>query len=92
MQWRIGSAMAAMAVCATACALLWPHARDAGSVLMVQDDSVQLSDIKLNSVLRNDPALLERNIEAALAAHDADLAESFSVVAQANAISLPGEL
>ena len=35
---RTGAAMMAMAGCAVACALLWPHARDAGAVLAAQDD------------------------------------------------------
>src|ERR1700687_2578427 len=64
---RSGSALAGMAVCATACAVLWPHARDAGAILAAQDDPVELSDLELNSALRNDRAAVEQNIEAALA-------------------------
>ncbi len=92
MRWRIGSAMAGVAVCATACALLWPHARDAGAVLIAQDDPARLSNLQLNSALRNDPALIEKNIEAAISAHDAGLAKSFVDLAEANAISVPHEL
>ncbi|MDB5638629.1 MAG: hypothetical protein JWP51_3537 [Bradyrhizobium sp.] len=74
---RIASALAGTAVCALACALLWPHARDAGRVLAAQDDPAELSDLQLNSALRNNPAVVAQNIEAALAAGDADLAGSF---------------
>lgn len=89
MGFRVGSAMAGMAVCAVACTVLWPHARDAGVVLAAQDDPAQLSDIRLNSALRNDRELLERNIETALAAHDTDLAKSFLDVAVATNIPIP---
>src|SRR3954447_16403655 len=53
MRWRIGAAIVALAGCAAGCALLWPHARDAGALLAAQDDPVELSDLRLNSVLRN---------------------------------------
>ena len=44
-------------MCAAAFALLWPHARDAGAVLIAQDDPARLSDLRLDSAFRNDPAL-----------------------------------
>jgi hypothetical protein len=90
---RIGSASAGMAVCAVACALLWPHARDAGAILAAQDDPAELSDIRLNSALRNNGgAAVEQNIEAALAANDADLAGSFVELARQKNIPLSEEL
>jgi hypothetical protein len=89
---RIGSALAGMVVCAVAGMLLWPHARDAGVVLAAQDDPAELSDIQLNSALRNNQAVVAQNIEAALAANDADLAGSFVDLAKAKNISLDGEL
>jgi hypothetical protein len=73
-------------------ALLWPYAKNAGAVLTAQDDPARLSDLQLNSVLRNDPALVKRNIEAALAAQDPGLAKSFVEVAAARGISIPGDL
>ena len=76
-----------MAGCAVACALLWPHARDAGAMLAAQDDPAALSDIRLNSALRNSPELIAQNIEAALAASDADLAKSFVELAAAKNIA-----
>ena len=81
-----------MAACAVTCALLWPHARDAAAVLSAQNDPVRLSDIRLNAVMQNDNAVISRNIEAALAAKDADLANSFVELAKAKNISLDDEL
>src|ERR1700726_452310 len=89
---RIGSALAGTTVCAVACALLWPHARDAGAILAAQDDPAALSDIQLNSALRDNQAVIAENIEAALAADDADLANSFVELARAKNISLSEDL
>ena len=92
MWFRFGAAVTGMAVCATACVVLWPQARDAGAVLAAQDDPVALSDLQLNSALRNDPGAVAGHIEAALAAGDSDLAQSFVEVAVAKGITLPDEL
>jgi hypothetical protein len=92
MWFRLGSALAGMAVCATACAVLWPHARDAGATLAAQDDPVALSDLQLNSALRNEQSAIERNIEAALAMDDADLAKSFVEMAVAKDIVISDAL
>jgi hypothetical protein len=89
---RIASALAGTALCALAFALLWPHARDAGRVLAAQDDPTELSDLQLNSALRNNPAVVTQNIEAALAAGDADLAGSFVELAGQQNIQLDDEL
>jgi hypothetical protein len=59
---RIGSALAGMAVCAAACALLWPHAHEAAAILSAQDDPAELSDLRLNSALGNNQAVIEQNI------------------------------
>jgi len=92
MRLRIGAAITAMTGCAVACVLLWPHARDAGAILATQDDPAALSELQLNSVLRNDPEIIRQNIEAALAANDADLAKSFIDVAEAKNIAISGDL
>src|SRR6185312_2051516 len=93
MTWlRTGSAFAGTAVCAAACVLLWPHARDAGAVLAAQDDPVVLSDLEINSALRNDHAVVTDNIEAALAANDADLAGSLVDLAREKNVPVPDEL
>jgi hypothetical protein len=89
---RIGSAIACMGICAALFAALWPHARDAGAILAAQDDPAVLSDHQLNSALRNDPAVIAGNIEAALAANDADLANSFVELAGERNFSLGEDL
>jgi hypothetical protein len=89
---RLGSALAGMAACAVACVLLWPQARDSAHVLAAQDDPAALSDIRINAVLQNDNSVITGNIEAALAANDADLANSFVDLAKAKNISLSDEL
>src|SRR5438477_12230542 len=89
---RIGSALACMTVCAVACALLWPRARDAGAILAAQDDPAQLSHIQHDAALRNNQAVVAENIEAALAANDADLANSFVDLAREKGISVSDEL
>jgi len=72
--------------------LLWPHARDAGAILAAQDDPAALSDIQLNSALRDNKPVIAANIEAALAAKDADLASSFVELAREKGIPVADEL
>ena len=81
-----------MAVCAVACLALWPQAREAYAVLAAQDDPAELSDLQLNSALRNTADLIGQNIEAALAENDADLASSFADLAREKNIPLSDEL
>src|ERR1700738_3010985 len=88
---RIGSALAGLAVCALACALLWPRARDAGAILAAQDDPAALADVQLNAAVRNNQAVIAQNIEAALAAGDADLANSFVDLAREKNIPVNDE-
>ncbi|WP_213770409.1 hypothetical protein [Bradyrhizobium sp. dw_78] len=88
----LGSAIIGTAVCAVACMLSWPHARDAAALLAAQDDPGALSDIQITSALRNNDFVITGNIEAALAAHDADLANSFVDLAQAKHIRLDDRL
>ena len=85
-------ALTAMVVSAAVGAALWPHARDAGSILAAQDEPAQLADVGLGSALRNSPALISDNIEAALAANDADLANSFVELARDKDIVVSDEL
>jgi hypothetical protein len=93
MKWfRTGSALAGVVLCALACVLLWPQARNAFAVLAAQDEPAELADVQLDAALSNDPVLIERNIEAALAANDADLAVSFAELAKERHIALPEEL
>jgi hypothetical protein len=87
-----GSAVAVTAACTVACALLWPHARDAGRILAAQDDPAELADVRINSAVQNDPQLIARNIEAALQAGDADLAGSLVELARARNIPVGEDL
>jgi hypothetical protein len=89
---RIGSALAGMVVCAAAFALLWPHAREAAAILSAQDDPAELADLQLGSALRNNQNIVKENIEAALAANDADLANSFVELAAEQNIPVGDEL
>lgn len=89
---QLGLAVVGMAVSAAACVALWPHARDAAAILAAQDDPAVLSDLQLNSALRNNPAVLAENVEAALAAGDADLAGSLADLARGKNVSIPDDL
>ena len=89
---RLSLALAGVAMCAAACALLWPHARYSAAVLAAQDDPVKLSDLEINSALRNNQSLLAENIERALVANDADLAASFVDLAKEKNIPVSDEL
>jgi hypothetical protein len=81
-----------MTVSGIALTVLWPYARNAGPILAAQEDPAELSDIQLDSALRNNQGVIEQNIEAALAANDADLANSFVDLAREKNISLNDEL
>ncbi|MBN8963344.1 MAG: hypothetical protein J0H71_19620 [Rhizobiales bacterium] len=87
-RWTAAGLMG-VAACAAACVALWPHAERAAVVLAASNDPVTLSDIQLDSALWNDPGLLEREAEAALAAGDIDLAGSFLDVAAARNAAFP---
>jgi ATP-dependent protease HslVU (ClpYQ) peptidase subunit len=89
---RLDLALVGMMVSAVACAVLWPHARDAGAILAAQDDPVELSDVQLNTALQNNQSVVADNIETALAATDADLANSFVELAREKNIPVADEL
>jgi hypothetical protein len=89
---RLSLAFAGTTICAAACILLWPHARDAAALLSAQDDPAALSDLQINSALRNNASVIAGNIETALAAHDADLARSFVELAKEKNIPLGDDL
>jgi hypothetical protein len=88
-RWRIALALATMTVSGAALAVAWPYAREAGAILAAQDDPAELSDLQVNSVLRNSQNIMASQIEFALAAHDTGLAESFVDLAKAKNIALP---
>src|SRR5580692_1555867 len=89
---RIALALVATMVSGAAFAAIWPHAREAGAILAAQDDPVELSDIQANSALRNSQDIVAGQIEQALAAHDAGLAQSFVELAKAKNIPLSDDL
>src|SRR3954453_12027566 len=91
-RWRIGLALAGMAVCTAALAQVVPHARGAFAILAAQDDPADLADLQVNSAMRNNPALVADNIEVALTAGDADLAASFVELARERNIAVSDEL
>src|SRR5882724_2168460 len=91
-QVKLSLAVVGMAASITVGAALWPHARNAGAILAAQDDPSALADLRLNSALRNSPALVAENIEAALAGGDADLAGSFIELARDKNIAVSDEL
>jgi hypothetical protein len=84
---RLATALVGLAAFAIACAMLWPHARESLGLLLAQDDPAELADLRLNSALRNSQKI-DGNIEAALAAGDADLANSFVELARDKNIAL----
>ena len=81
-----------MTVSGAALAAIRPLAREAGAILAAQDDPAELSDLQVNSALRNSQNIVAGQIEAALAAHDTGLASSFVDLAKAKDISLPDDL
>ena len=89
---RLGLALGGMVVSTAVFAALWPQAREAGAILSAQDDPAELSDVRINSAVRNNQAIVAQNIEAALAANDADLANSFVELARDRNIPLTDEL
>src|ERR1700744_2838028 len=89
---RLGLALAGVVASAAACTLLWPHARESAAVLTAQDDPAQLSDLQVNSALRNNQSLVSDQIEHALASGDSDLAASFVELAKEKNIPVSDEL
>lgn len=81
-----------MAACSYLLAQVAPHAREAGAILAAQDDPAALSELRLDGLLRQNERLVQDNIEAALAAGDADLADSFVALARDRNIALPDDL
>ncbi len=94
---RISSALVGIAASVAVCAALWPHAREAGSIVLAQDDPADLSDARIDAVFRDNQAqknqaAVAEQIEAALSAGDADLASSFVSLAREKNIPLADEL
>ncbi len=87
--WRIGFGLAGAVASAAAFAVVWPRAHDAAMLLLAQDDPARLSDIQIGSALRDNDAALGQGVAQALEANDADLAKSFTDLAQDKGVALP---
>jgi hypothetical protein len=61
-------------------------------LLAAQDNPPEIAELQLAAMLRDNPSALRQNIAAALAAEDADLAESFVALATQHNIVLPDDL
>jgi hypothetical protein len=84
--WPVGAALA----CAIAAYAVAPRAIEAGTLLFGQDDPALLADHVLQKSF--DAVVAAREIRAALAAHDADLARSFLDLAVERNIPVEPEL
>ncbi|MFN3658096.1 MAG: hypothetical protein ACK4UO_12640 [Pseudolabrys sp.] len=82
----IGPALLAAALLAAAAAYVVPRGIEANALLAIEDDPARIAAHALDG--RFDAALAQREIEAALAARDADLARSFVDLAAARQVAL----
>jgi hypothetical protein len=89
-QTRIKLLVIAGVLCAVAGLALLPRALEAESLLVIQDDPVELADREL--ARKFDSPSATREIEAALAAKDPDLARSFVELSQERNVALDPEL
>lgn len=91
---RITTGLAGIAFTLAVGAALWPHVHHAGAMVAAQDDPAALADIQLEPTVNSADAepLFKQNIEAALAAGDADLANSFVALAGDKHVTVSDEL
>src|SRR5262249_47824488 len=87
---RIALSLGAAVVCAVAALVAIPLAVEADTLLYAQDDPVRLADHALDRSFT--AAVAAREIEAALAADDLDLAESFLDLARDRNVPVDPEL
>jgi hypothetical protein len=93
MKWlRITTALTGIVACSFMLVQVAPYAREAGAIFVAQDDPAALSELRLDAALAQNDRLVQDQIEAALAAGDADLADSFVVLARDRNIALPDDL
>jgi hypothetical protein len=85
---RTIGAVAGIVAFAAVLAEVWPHARGAAEILWAQNDPAALSDARLKNE-RPTSDLIVRQIDDALVANDAGLAQSFVDLARANDIFVP---
>ena len=87
---RMRLLMIAAGICGIAALALLPPAIEAGWLLLVQDDPVALADRKLARSFNSEAAT--REIEAAVAADDAELAKSFVELARDRNVAVAPDL
>jgi hypothetical protein len=85
-QRRIAPVLLAAALLAAAAGYVVPRGLDANTQLAIEDDPSQIAARALDE--KFDSALAQREIEAALAAKDADLAQSFVTLANERKVAL----
>jgi hypothetical protein len=85
-QRRIVPVLLASALLAAAAGYVVPRGLDANTQLAIEDDPSQIASRALDE--KFDSALAQREIEAALAAKDADLAQSFVMLANERKVAL----
>jgi hypothetical protein len=83
---RLMPAVLACALLAGVACYVVPQGLEARSVLAIEDDPVQIADRELDQ--KFNATVASREIEAALAADDADLAQSFVELAKSRGIAL----
>ncbi|WP_047307414.1 hypothetical protein [Rhodopseudomonas palustris] len=88
MRLQLGVAKLCLAISAVALVAAWPHARHGAAMLAAGDDPVRLSELQIAEALRQDRGMIARQIEAALAVGDADLARSLVELADAHQVAL----
>lgn len=85
--WRVSVAWVAAGLFALAAWVAVPLAMEAGTLLSSEDDPVAVADLALERAFNRELAV--REIEAALAANDSDLASSFVELARDRNVALP---
>jgi hypothetical protein len=79
-RWPVVLSLLAAIGCGVAALIAVPRGIEAESIIATGDDPVKITDRGLDQAIN--PGLLQREIESALAANDADLAKSFVDLAQ----------
>jgi hypothetical protein len=90
LRWNIALVLVLAAALAIAGAWTLPRAIEAGRTLAARDDPAQLTDLALARGF--DAAVAEREIRAALAGNDPELAQSFVELARERAVAVDPEL
>jgi hypothetical protein len=85
---QLGVAKVGLAISAVALLLAWPRAQHSAAMLAAQHDPARLSDLQITAALQAEPDLVPRNIDAALAAGDPELAQSFVELAASRRLAL----